>query len=104
MLLRRIFPDSIVGLLAGLAFAASFLFTVFAVDSSQRQICHRQQATSIATPYLISSMDEIHQLLTLPRDKRQPPESEKVKTLVDNLNSNLATFVRIERSQPRIHC
>lgn len=110
--MRRIFPDALVGLLAGLALSASFFFTVIAVDSSQRAICHQQQRASIAVPYLINSMDDIHQLLTLPQTKTEkqrqqelPPEVlAREQRVIQSLNDNLATFVRIEHGLPPQHC
>lgn len=91
------------GLLAGLALAASFFFTVITVDESQTQICRRQARTQVAVPYLINSMDNIHSLLTIPAPKGHH-ESPEVAKLVQSLDDNLATFVRIERNQKPISC
>lgn len=110
--MRRIFPESILGLLAGLTLAGSFLFTVLTVDSSQREICHRQQRSSVAVPYLINAMDDIHTLLTLPLNKSEkqrqkelsPSVLKKEQQVVQSLDDNLATFVRIERSQKPLTC
>lgn len=110
--MRHIFPDSLLGLLAGIALSASFLFTVITVDNSQTNICRQQQRLSVATPYLINSMDDIHTLLTLPinkserqRQKELPPDVlEKEQQVVQSLDDNLATFVRIEHKTPVQHC
>lgn len=110
--MRHIFPDAVLGFLVGLIMAASFLFTVVAVDHTQTQICVRQKHASVAVPYLISAMDEIHGLLTLPPDKSTaqrtkalPPKIRAAEQkLVSDLDKNLAMFVSIERGQPKIHC
>lgn len=110
--MRRIFPDSLIGLVAGLLVAASFFFTVWTVDDSTTKTCQRQAQGAKAVPYLINTMDEFHQLLTLPPTKQSrqrqaelpPGEFKRETAILKALDTNLAEFVQIEHSLPKRTC
>lgn len=92
----------IAGLLVGLA----VLIVVLVIQSAERSLCSIEQKGAAARPYLVSSLQNIHDLLNPPaplsaaEKRREAQEPHATRILVAKLSNNLAAYISLENQQP----